>query len=124
MSYCRFSSDQFRCDVYVFEHCGGWWQIYVAGNKLVSDTPRPEFTAGDWWARGEEGIAAYTACDTALCEWMEQAQRVAIELPHAGEGFELGSPGDCADTLVMLKELGYVVPQSAIDALREEAAEQ
>jgi hypothetical protein len=28
MSYARFGGG---CDVYVFEHCLGWWQIFVTG---------------------------------------------------------------------------------------------
>ena len=34
------------------------------------------------------------------------------------------TPGDCANRLEYLRELGYKVPQYAVDALREEADEQ
>lgn len=118
MSYCRFSTDQFRCDVYVYEHCGGWHQIHVAGNKHVSDKPRPAPVSLD------APFAEYMAADDALTAWMDQATRVAIDLPHAGESFECAGPLECAEKLEELKALGYVVPQFAIDALREEAAEQ
>lgn len=43
-----------------------------------------------------------------------------IGLPHDGGRFNDDTPGECADTLLMLRSCGYIVPQYAIDALREE----
>lgn len=41
-----------------------------------------------------------------------------------GEGrFEDHSPGECADRLKQLKEMGYRIPQDAIDELMEESEE-
>ena len=46
-----------------------------------------------------------------------------IGLPHDGDSFDDADQEACADRLEYLKGLGYVVPQYAIDALREEAEE-
>ena len=43
-----------------------------------------------------------------------------IGLPCDGESFNDSTPGECADTLERLRGMGYIVPQYAIDALREE----
>lgn len=85
MSYCRFGSDQFRCDVYVYESVGDFWAIHVAGNRLVSEEPRPDPPPSDWYAQGESGVAAFMAADKAMDEWMERATREEIALPYAGE---------------------------------------
>lgn len=42
MSYCRFSTDDYQCDVYVYEDVGGWWSTHVAGNRPVYAEPLPD----------------------------------------------------------------------------------
>lgn len=42
--------------------------------------------------------------------------------PEAGESFDDATPGECADRLERLRAKGFLVPQRAIDALREEQA--
>lgn len=54
---------------------------------------------------------------------LEAADRIPIGLDHDGETFRDDTAGECADRLTELKAMGYNVPQRAIDALREEAAE-
>ena len=120
--YTRRDEDQ-NSDVYVYESVGDFWQIWIAGNRLVSDKPRPDPSPANWWAMGEAGLDAYQTATKALDDWMEQAERVAINLPMAGEGIQCADAGSCADELVSLQALGYYVPQFAIDALREEANE-
>lgn len=83
MSYCRFSSDGFNCDVYVYEDCAGGWTTHVAAN------------------RGEKG---------------------PIDLEYAGSRFNHPTALLCATNLEKLKEMGYLVPQYAIDNLKEENA--
>lgn len=45
-----------------------------------------------------------------------------IGLPNDGETFTHRTQLECADFLESLREAGYLVPQSAIDRLRAEAA--
>ena len=52
--------------------------------------------------------------------WLATHRLVPIGLPHDGEHFDDDSPGWCADRLERLKSLGYMVPQDAIDWLRED----
>lgn len=101
MSYCRWSSDNFQCDVYVYEDCAGGWTTHVAGRRK-----NPDFDP---------------TADTSIEEWGDGYTDIA--LPFANESFNDPTPGECADRLESLRALGFNVPQYAINALREEAKE-
>ncbi|HLP99169.1 MAG TPA: hypothetical protein VK149_12075 [Sideroxyarcus sp.] len=143
MSYCRFSSDNFMCDVYVYADCYGGWTTHVAGNRLViPPIPEPSFDmvivrggTFDKKARKmvyERKIDAVIAHVTAtLWGWLRMPHRWSmaiiprkyIGLPHDGGEFNDPTAGDCADRLVWLRGMGYKVPQYVIDALRAEQEE-
>ena len=141
MSYCRFSSSNWRSDVYVYEHCYGGWVTHVAGSRRaippIPDIPihwMPSF--GGKWSMVDRKM-------TYPSRWHRYAARIgfgvwalwhhlnmlslaaiplkSIGLPHDGESFSAETPGECADRLESLRALGYFVPQYAIDALREES---
>lgn len=118
MSYCRWSSDDYQCDVYVYESHDGY-QLHVAGTRRTPAEPFPPFV--NWHTEGWE---KWHARDVKVTEMLDACPRSPIGLPHDGETFEFGEPGECADQLVELKAMGYNVPQYAIDALREEQAEE
>ncbi len=141
MSYCRFSSDNWRSDVYVYEHCYGGWMTHVAGSKRaiqpIPDIPwncMPSFGAA--WSKEKRCViypSKWHRCAGWVCfsiwgVWhrlsmlsLRLIPLKAIGLPHDGEQFEDGTATECADRLEQLRALGYHVPQHAIDRLREEA---
>lgn len=152
MSYCRWSSDHFECDVYVYESVSGGWTTHVAGRRRK--TPLPDSIKAmyptDWKAadavdRYMEASAADQAftdsqpCDEHMVNYLQTdgttRPRIRRSLkdseyldlstigPEAGESYSDDSPGQCADRLEALKAKGFNVPQYAIDALREEEAE-
>ena len=112
MSYCRFSSEGFQCDVYVYESNDGWI-THVAARRRA--TRAPEL---DWSTQ-------------ALCEQTQAAQRAFLDDPNNtplpiglsddGMMFCDPTPAACAAQLIRLKTMGYQVPQYAIDDLLEEA---
>lgn len=116
MSYCRWSDNDHMCDVYVYEDVAGGWTTHVAGRRVIYKEALPEivsFSAGQaWWDRKDR-----------VSEMFDKAERVDIGLPHDGESFSDDDPGECADRLESLREIGYLVPQYAIDALRAEQTE-
>jgi len=113
MSYCRFSSDDFSCDVYVYEG-GSGFVTHVAGNRVIGDIPKvPQIGS----CPNEEFMAAHRA----QMAYLGTAEREDINLPHAGESMSHDTADDCADNLESLRAIGYNVPQSAIDRLREDA---
>lgn len=117
MSYCRWSNDDYQCDVYVYESCNGF-MVHVAGRKYVFKEPVPEHVPFDkehqkeWYARHKKVLR--------MCD---EADQVAIGLPNDGETYDFSSPGKCAEFLIELKKSGYSVPQHAIDDLTEEENE-
>jgi hypothetical protein len=63
------------------------------------------------------------AREKAVEAWLATGERKPIGLAHDGETLQEDDASSCADRLEYLRGLGYNVPQSAIDALRQEAAE-
>lgn len=121
MSYCRFSSDDFRCDVYVYEDAYGGWVTHVAGRRHVIDEdalpPPVEWIPGD-----EDSVHRWFERYRQVSKLIDGAELVDIGLPHDGASFNDPTPGACADRLEQLRELGYRVPDRAIKRLREEEA--
>jgi hypothetical protein len=121
MSYCRFSSENFRSDVYVYESVADDWVIHVACRKHIMP-PIPELP----W-RQDAGKFYNLLMDLSwklnrlTLRYMPMRK---IGLPADGAYFSLSSPRECADQLCVLRAMGYHVPQYAIDALVEEANEE
>jgi hypothetical protein len=151
MSYCRWSSDHFECDVYVYEDCGGGWTTHVAGRRQKNKLPDEikalyvSMTDHDWAKKYMAAEAAAKAwresfpCDEHTVNYLQPdgstKPGVMLSLKdseyidlsqigaEAGESFNDSSPGECADRLEALRAKGFNVPQYAIDALREEQTE-
>lgn len=143
MSYCRWSSMNWMCDVYVYQDVGGGWTTHVAGRRRVVP-PVPDIPmslalhrwSGCYWDRKSRTIiyplrwrgVAYRAWSRLCTFWHNRIHMGSLRLiplrtlglPHDGESFNDASPADCADRLEQLRKLGYKVPQHAIDALRGE----
>ncbi len=120
MSYCRWSTNDFQCDVYVYEDSWGGWTTHVASTRYVLAGPLPPPAVFD--PDDDTSWEAWLSRHQQVQRMVDQADRVKIDLPHAGETFNDDTPAGCADRLEMLLGLGYVVPQDVIDELRQEAA--
>ena len=120
MSYCRWSSDNWKCDVYVYEDVNGGWTTHVAGRRrLKLDTlPQSPYDLLTGGSVPENWNEIYRTYHDALGKLPFED----ITLPHAGDSFNDPMPSDCADRLETLRGLGYHVPQYAIDELRAEQA--
>lgn len=147
MSYCRWSSMNWRCDVYVYEDVNGGWTTHIARNRVIFPPP-PALVGGRlsmalhrWsgaeWHK-ETRSFTYRSCFHKLIYstlwnnfatfWYNRIHmgmlglipRKALNLPHDGESANHSSPGGCGDYLEYLKGLGYNVPENAIATLREE----
>lgn len=144
MAYCRFSSMNWRCDVYTYEDVGGGWTTHVAGRRRpfppIPDLPLmrlPSF--GGTWSKDQRRMLYPTPWHRigarivfGFSAWWHNRVHMAslhliplrpIGLPFDGESFNDPTPEGCAERLAWLRSLGYVVPQFAIDALLAEAAE-
>jgi len=110
MSYCRWSSDAFKCDVYCYEHCDGGFQIHVAGSR--SDG---HITALDW----STPDSLKETHNRQIAD-LDKAEHKPIGLKYDGQSFSLDDAVECLQMLQHLRDTGYNVPQHALDALAEE----
>lgn len=118
MAYCRWSDEDFQCDVYCYGDFRGGYTTHVASNRPVKNVELPPPVALD-----SENIEAWLARHNKVMEWVETCERKPIGLPHDGESFDTNTASETVELLLKLKAAGYNVPDYAIDALREEAEE-
>ena len=114
MSYCRFSSDNFGCDVYVWHDVSGSYRIAVAGNRIIGEVPALP-------CLDETEPAAFAAAHRVQMAFVEAAPREPIGGAHDGALLSCTDARHGAEQLLALRADGYRVPQYAIDALLEEA---
>jgi hypothetical protein len=124
MSYCRFSSNDFQCDLYIYGDVQGGITIHVSASRYVfakplppsleypgPDTPKDEVYA---WAKKEADRMV------AVMAMLDHKTMVPIELPYAGQSFYGLSGVEAVVKVRALKKLGYRVPGGVIEALEED----
>jgi hypothetical protein len=122
MSYCRWSSDDYQCDVYVWADVDGGWRTWVADRRWIfNELPEPvelprNFTDEQFfaWQRRNQEV-------TRMRGNPEHGHWRDLPETESGHSYRHDTPGECADNLERLRQAGLNVPQYAIDALREEA---
>jgi len=85
MSYCRFSSNNFSSDLYIYESIDAGFVIHVASSRFIGDIPKvPALNSGisadDFFKAHEKQM-----------KFLENAKSEDIELPYAGESFNFSS---------------------------------
>ena len=120
MSYCRWSSDDFNCDLYVYADVSGGWTIHVAGNRIVGEVPRVDWPFDVECPEARDRFGLQLAAQSSF---LETAERRPIQLPHAGETFHEADPLACAAQIQRLLDLGYRAPAEVVAELLEEAEE-
>lgn len=103
MSYCRFSSENFACDLYCYATAEGY-VTNVATHRLKEAPPR--------------GIKARAEYFANAAEW------APIGLAHDGEHYLDSSLGEMIARIQSLAELGYHVPVGLVESLQDEAKGQ
>ena len=115
MSYCRFSSDNWRSDVYVYD--GDGIVINVAATRTAGDIPAMPCiteTTDEEWLRLHRIQMAY----------LDTAERMPIESKYASKDYYGLSRCEAADLLEDMAKHGINVPDGVAEALREEAREE
>ena len=118
MSYCRWSTDDSKSDIYCYEDCSGGWTTHVAAKRYIYTTPLPTVIPFD-----TEHLEEWFDRSRKVREILDTFELVKIELPHAGETFNDPTAQETAGRLMMLREIGYNVPQYAIDELVSEGSD-
>lgn len=123
MSYARFSTDDFRCDVYVYESDEGF-VIHVATNRAnITEEQYATLPPNPAGLVTNEDIQVFIRRNNALSQLVSNAEHIPIEQALAGETFVLETPGEAADQLEELIKEGFRVPKTALSELREEQRE-
>ena len=116
MSYCRFSSDNWRSDVYAYEDVNGGYTTHVASNRVVGEIP-PDPRLGDL---ADMPAAEFQRKCRAVGEFLDNAERVPCGGPCDGEVFNDPDAASFLARLEGLRVAGYHVPDRAIARVREE----
>lgn len=117
MSYCRWSSDDGYCDVYVYKCVHGGWVTHVAVRRQPDGCP---VKFKDVMPDGKFDAKKYLEYTKAKSKWLDNVKYLELDSPHAGKSFRHSTPKECADNLITLRESGLMVPQYAIDTLMDE----
>jgi hypothetical protein len=120
MSYCRWSSDNWMCDLYCYEHVNGGWTTHVAGRKRTHEPPDDRF---DDFVAGKITAEEFTELHNATMDALGEIPLEPIDLPHAGETFSDPTLEDFRDRVLSLKALGYHVPDYVISVIDDEIKE-
>ena len=115
MSYCRWSSDDWKSDIYAYG-CDGGYQIYVAGNRIQGNIPAtPDLMKGD--------VSEWVIAHNKQMDFIKTAERKSIGLPCDGDSYLCETLEDFLIKLTELKETGYHIPKDVFDAIKSEIQE-
>lgn len=113
MSYCRWSSDNWKCDLYCYADCGGGYTTWVAGRKHKGDIPKlPPL--------GSIGMEEWHLIYTKQKEFLDTAEMEDIGLKYDGQNFNDPDLRAFLKRLLHLKETGYNVPDFVIEGIKED----
>jgi hypothetical protein len=105
MSVCRWSSDDYRCDLYIYESADGY-VTHVAARRLVDDIPAAPSSLL------MTDPAAFAEAHQAQTEALNDATRVAMGGPCDGEMFVDETADELRQRLEHLRSVGYRFPDS------------
>lgn len=130
MSYARWSSDNYQCDVYVWHDIAGTWRTEVAARRPIFDVDLPppvDQPIGEAHSPERRAWAnAWTTRERQVRDLLGDSDDWTfreLDEPDGGRSYEHATPGECADNLERLRDAGFNVPQSAINSLRDESEE-
>lgn len=102
MSYCRWSTDGFQCDLYCYSDGDSFW-THVSGSRYVFKEPLPEMTTD------------YFHWHQKVTQMCQEATLEPIGGPHDGETFTDATGAEWKATLLKLKAAGYRFPDYVIE---------
>lgn len=107
MSFCRWSSMNFSCDLYCYESEQGY-VTHVAVNRTVGDIPKVDSSL--FLDNTQENFDKFLAQQKAQFEFLDTAERRPIGLKYDGQTF-YDDKDSFLSRLNMLREEGYRFPQ-------------
>ena len=108
MSYCRWSSMDFKCDLYIYQADDGI-TIHVASNRVVGDVPAID------WSSAELLYSTYKA----QMEFLDTAKREPINLRYDGDSYYGLTKENACAIIKLLGDTGYVFPEGLSEDIME-----
>lgn len=115
MSYCRFSSNNWNCDIYAYESCMGGFDIHVASNRIVGNIPKCDIRLiidGKY----EEYAKQYKK----QMEFLDGCEREKIGHPFDGESFNSQTLTEFKEQMIELRRVGYNFPNYVLEDIEME----
>ena len=116
MSYCRWSSDDFGCDIYAYQSEFGY-EIHVATNRVQGDIPKIVLPTD---FEDKEQLQKCVDAHKAQMKFLETCERREIGLPEDGESFMVETLEEFRDKLLQLRQMGYNFPDYVFERIEEE----
>ena len=118
MSYCRWSTDDMQCDLYIYDHCDGYISVNVATRRRVPKKPLPPqvmLTKQNVRAWSDREQYIRKECYGGDCEWVPVIEK------WAGKSFAIAEHEEAAQLVEQMMLDGVVCPKELPLWLREEA---
>ncbi len=115
MSYCRWSSDNFTCDLYCYEDARGGFITHVAGARQ-----RTWFRFFCWLTDKRWNLES-TRYRTFRFNWIYFPQRLThknIKLPESEETFYDNTVEEFYERIRGLVKIGYKVPKNLLSEIK------
>ena len=127
MSYCRWSTEDFLCDLYIYEHYQGFWAIHVKARRRVYHKPLPPEDPRPFPENGTRGqqrrwVRRLMARQRLVDRWPKHHKPIGG--PHDGETFHEPTIAAAIARCESLRAAGYRFPDHVLEDLRDEAAEE
>ena len=119
MSYCRFSTDDFRCDFYAYESEDGF-HLDVAGSRTDWEPPPSPYDPASWDLDEEE----FTRIAAEYHEALQAAPRECINLEGAGQHHRFDTLSEMRDMIEDHVRRGFRAPGWLLPSLDDELAEE
>jgi hypothetical protein len=131
MSYCRWSSDNWKCDLYCYEEVSGGFTTHVASNRIVGEVPEASFALlqkNDDLSVPEqvmrrlrnEAFKEWTEAQEKQSKFLDTCKHKPIGLPYDGESFNDPDLESFLKRLLHLREVGYKFPDYVLEEVKEE----
>jgi hypothetical protein len=127
MSYCRWSCDDYRCDLYCYEDVSGGYTTHVASSRYHWEPPSPspyDMAEMDRLLRAEPGGAAWQRSMKDYNAKLAEAPIVPIGLSCDGQSFNDPDLASFRQRVADLIEMGYRVPPYVLETIDEEIADE
>ncbi len=112
MSYCRFSTDDYQCDFYVFEACHGGFSLSLAKKRYILNNI-PAVVSMD-------NVEKWVDRHKLIMSMVKVANVIDIDLPYAGEMFSYDTIEELLVALIDFKAMGYRCPDYVIENVRHD----